>query len=163
MRVRLNDEWNKAGGYAKRQYGFREKRSTVDALMAVREYARKARAGNRIAILVLLDVKNAFNTVRWVDILKALMAKGLPKYLVEMVASYLSDRIIVHEGQGAPLAYPVHVGVPQGSVIGPFLWNVVYDEIVRRHDDERVRFLAFADDLAMLISAADNTVMWQRG
>lgn len=50
---------------------------------------------------------------------------------------------------------PVYAGVPQGSVIGPFLWNVVFDDIVRRHDNDRVRFVAFANDLAILVSAVD--------
>ena len=58
-----------------RQYGSREGRSTVGA---VREVTAAVEAANRVRhaarpidLLVTLNVKNAFNTARWVNILAA--------------------------------------------------------------------------------------------
>lgn len=45
------------------QYGFREGRSTCDALLRVRHTAETARAGNAYAIAISLDVANAFNSL----------------------------------------------------------------------------------------------------
>lgn len=94
--------------------------------------------------------------------MEALTAKGMPRYLTDMVVSYLSNRTIVYEGNGEPYSSPVYAGVPQDSVMGPFLWNVVYDDIIRRHNKDRVTFVAFADGLAILVSAVRPDVMERR-
>lgn len=53
-----------------KQYGFREGRFTVDAIQEVMKLARAAKEGDpkRYAILITLDVKNAFNTAPWIQI-----------------------------------------------------------------------------------------------
>lgn len=61
VKTRLIAAWNAAGGFAEHQYGFRKGRSTVDALMTVRRFAQKAKAGNLIACMIMVDVKNVFN------------------------------------------------------------------------------------------------------
>jgi len=44
-------------------------------------------------------------------------------------------------------------GVSQRSVLGPTLWNVFYDEILRMDVPEGVLLVRFADDLALLAAA----------
>lgn len=61
VKARLIAAWNAAGGFAEHQYGFRKGRSTVDALMTVRRFAQNAKAGNLIACMIMVDVKNVFN------------------------------------------------------------------------------------------------------
>lgn len=45
----------------------------------------------------------------------------------------------------------VKSGVPQGSVVSPILWNILYDEVLDLELTEGATWLAFADDLAVLI------------
>lgn len=40
--------------------------------------------------------------------------------------------------------------MPQGSVLGPLLWNIAYDGLLRIPRSEHVKLVAFADDLAVI-------------
>ncbi|CAB0041534.1 unnamed protein product [Trichogramma brassicae] len=56
------------------------------------------------------------------------------------------------------LGYEVTAGVPQGSVLGPILWNVMYDAILRLNFAGDVRIVGFADDIAVVAVAKH---LWQ--
>jgi hypothetical protein len=46
----------------------------------------------------------------------------------------------------------VYVGVPQGSIVDPLLWDLVYDGLLNRFNNiTNLRTVAFANDLAILI------------
>jgi hypothetical protein len=47
----------------------------------------------------------------------------------------------------------VTCGVPQGSVLGPVLWNLIYDGILNIDMPEGVETIAFADDLTVVTTA----------
>ncbi|KAF5187399.1 reverse transcriptase [Thalictrum thalictroides] len=136
---------------ATNQFGFRKGVSTESAVARVLEIAALAASGRGqkdLCILVTLDVKNAFNTLRWPVIDAALRSKNTPEYLVEMFRSWLSDRSLLTGADLAPR--PVTCGVPQGSVLGPALWNVSYDGLLEMQVPPGVHLVGFADDLAVI-------------
>lgn len=45
--------------------------------------------------------------------------------------------------------------VPQGSVLGPILWNVLYDTVLRLTLPDECSMIAYADDLALFMKAKD--------
>ncbi|CAB0028290.1 unnamed protein product [Trichogramma brassicae] len=153
------------GGLSERQYGFRKGRSTIDAIEDIVSTARYAVAGRRwhwgtkkYCAVVTLDVRNAFNSARWDNILAALRRLPVPNYLLRIIASYFSARVLDFTTDDGPESYEVTAGVLQGSVLGPILWNVMYDAILRLNFDGDVRIVGFADDIAVVAVAKH---LWQ--
>ena len=71
--------------------------------------------GKRASSQGRVDVRNAFNTVSWRGILEPLISMRVEPYLVNVVWSYLSDRVV----QMKTDKFEMTDGVPQGSVLGP--------------------------------------------
>jgi hypothetical protein len=57
----------------KNQYFFRPKTSTIDAVMALKDYIEESFSSKEVTVLVSLDVEGEFNSVWWPSILKILM------------------------------------------------------------------------------------------
>lgn len=82
-------------------------------------------------MMVTLDVKNAFGTMSRAHIIRSLRDRKLHTWLLKLLADYLCDRTVMYETrEGDTLVEEVHARVPQGSVLGPTLWNVGYDGVL---------------------------------
>ncbi|CAB0039642.1 unnamed protein product [Trichogramma brassicae] len=144
-------------GLADSQYGFRKGRSTINAIQTVLSIARSAISGKRwhrgtkeYCVIITLDVRNAFNSARWNKILIALSQMGVPAYLLRIVTSYFCDRVLKFTTYDGAETYDVTAGMPQESVLGPILWNIMYDRL-KLPEPEKI--LGFADDIAVTVVA----------
>jgi len=82
--------------------------------------------------------------------------------LARIVRSYLSKRRLRY-GEGK--IRTVSCGVPQGSVIGPLLWNMMYDDLlevdlegdIQGHSS--VMLVAFNDDVVVIVTGRNKAVL----
>lgn len=133
------------------QYGFRKGRGTIDALRSI-----DGTLASGITGMVLLDVRNAFNSCSWKRILIAARKASVPPYLLGTIDEYLQDRYLLDDAGGT---YSVSSGVPQGSAIGPTLWNLLYNPIFSLPLPAEARVVGFADDITVLVRADDERRM----
>lgn len=136
-------------------FGFRKGRSTIDAIEKVLDIVNRNEAKpwrrRELCALVSIDVANAFNTVPWDKIGDALIRKNTPTYLVRLLRDYFRERLLQTDAGDKE----VSCGVPQGSVIGPTLWNIFYDDLLQQRLPEGIEIIVFADDIAMVGIAKD--------
>lgn len=141
------------GGISKRQFGFREGLSTIEALFTMREYITRARSEDMYVVAISLDISNAFNTLSWRAVLRQMRRKRLPEYLVRIIRNYFSDRYILYkDSSGRYQRRKVETGVPQGSVLGPLLWNLTYDWVLETKGWSGCSLICYADDTMVLAS-----------
>lgn len=129
LNTKLTEELEQNANLNENQYGFRKGRSTIDAIDKVLNICKEAKRQNKWTMIILLDVKNAFNTADWSIIIKKLEKKHVSKILIKSISAYLSERYIevcggiIRRIDGGVRGY-------EGSVLGPTLWNVMYDDLM---------------------------------
>ena len=119
---RINHHVYSRGYMDENQYGFRPQKCTIDAAMAIKDFAQGLAAGEVIA-LVSLDVQGAFDAAWWPEILNELRECKCPKNLYELTKSYFSQRIASWSTNSLRMDKERSRGFPQGPCSGPGLWN----------------------------------------
>ena len=136
------------------QCGFRSKRSTTDHIARLQQiihdgYQEKPA---RKSILVLFDMRRAFDTVWIPGLIHKLLEKGIPNRMIKWIQAFLDDRRAkVKINQTESRYRRMKAGVPQGSVIAPLLFLVYVDYLAQRLESKGIHVFLFADDLAVLI------------
>jgi len=95
---RLRIYLEETDGLSQEQYEFR-KRSTVDAVLRLRDIVEEATEEGRMAMVVCLDIANAFNSLPWLVIREELAERGVSQYLCRVLHSYLDDRWLCYVGR----------------------------------------------------------------
>jgi hypothetical protein len=109
-------------------------------------------------------------------LIRNLRNRGIPHEMLVMLKSYLTDRGVEFTQGDVTVRKQTTKGCPQGSVLGPTLWNFILDPLLDSEWSIGVTATAYADDLAVVVArdgraemiataqeALDKIAEWARG
>ena len=130
------------------QSAYRKHKSTETALTMVTNDLLMSTDNRRITILALIDLSSAFDTLNHQLIIRRLEIIGLAGTALKWFSSFLSDRTFeIKINNTRSKICQLKYGVPQGSVLGPIIFNICIDlihEILLKHN---IKYHMYADDL----------------
>lgn len=149
---RLEAHLDEVEGISKEQYGFRRGRTTTDAILELHRRVSGNSGQGKKSVAIALDIKNAFNTASWPKIAEVLRNKNTPNYIQRVIASYLSERSLYQDTAEGRVSRKITRGVPQGSVLGPLLWNIMFNGALEVTLPPGAISMCYADDTVILAS-----------
>ena len=133
------------------QFGFRQKHSTIHALLKFIDHAAHTIDNHSHLIGIFLDFSKAFDTINHEILLYKLSHYGIRGKALEWFRSYLQNRkqyVSLNE-YSSSLEF-IKCGVPQGSLLGPLLFIIYINDFCRSSDI--LSFILFADDSNIFFS-----------
>ena len=154
------------------QCGFREGRGCVDQLFVVRQACEKYLAKGRESFWAFMDLEKAYDRIDRAALWTVLGFYGVGGKLLAAVKSfYKNSRACVRVGDRESESFEVKVGLRQGCVMSPGLFNIFMDGVVREinarlegrglgliGDDRqpwKLNQILFADDTALVADSEE--------
>ena len=128
------------------QSGFRKGHSTNTLLLKLRDDIRTAMNRSEVTLSVLIDYSKAFDTIDHRILLEKLQNMNFVKN-IKIICSYLIERyqyVQIEDKKSSLL--PMFFGVPQGSILGPVLFNLYIAELAGRTYSKTIQY---ADDTTL--------------
>ena len=136
--------------------GFRKNHSTQTALISITDNILCNMDKGLITPTILMDLSKAFDTIDHPLMLQKLLRYGFDTHSMFWFNSYLQNRLqYVKVGNILSNAAKVSCGVPQGSVLGPTLFNLYINEIpamLKKLSSNDSNIHGYADDLQLYSS-----------
>ena len=145
---RLHSHFRENNLYTKNQSAYRSGHSVETALLSITDSALRILDSNKSVIVILLDLSAAFDTIDHQILFHQLESRcHIRKNALNWIRSYLTDRtysVMVQSSQSSPRT--LKYGVPQGSVLGPFLYTAYTAPLAQLLEAHGVFYHFYADD-----------------
>ena len=133
------------------QYGYRKKHSAELASLEFTDRCTNMLDNKGKPLLIFLDLSKAFDTINHKQLLKKMASYGIGKEAILLIKNYLSiNRTqVVEIEKSISKAAKVTTGVPQGSILGPLLFNIFINDF---HKCSSIfNFICYADDTTLIV------------
>ncbi|GFW35133.1 RNA-directed DNA polymerase from mobile element jockey [Trichonephila clavipes] len=130
------------------QHGFVTKCSTVTQLLRVTELVHTGFQNHQSTGMLFVDIAKAFDKIWHDGLISKMMRLGFLDQILKIIHSYLNSRefrVRVENSLSSPR--PVKSGIPQGSLLGPRLFNLYINDIPKA---DNVHIAMYADDTAII-------------
>ena len=131
------------------QYGFRKRHSTEFAALELVDKLLNMMDKGQVPLGIFLDLSKAFDTLDHKIMIKKLEFYGVSDGPGKLLESYLSNRkqYVVFDDINSQVL-DIKTGVPQGSILGPLLFLIYINDIVK--SSNLFKFILFADDTTII-------------
>ncbi|XP_057299344.1 uncharacterized protein LOC130629967 [Hydractinia symbiolongicarpus] len=133
--------------YNETQSGFRKGHTTTTLMLKLRDDIKKAMAKSEVTLSILIDYSKAFDTIDHKNLLLKLRDMNFLFRALKILSSYLKDRkqYVQIEDKISSLK-SMFYGVPQGSILGPVLFNLYVIELSNQINSASIQY---ADDTTL--------------
>ena len=136
------------------QFGFRKYLSTEIATAYFTDQIRKAMDNGYYVGAVYIDLSKAFDTISHSILFNTLPEYGISGRAQDWLCDYLFSRSQQVSFQGKlSSAEPIFCGVPQGSILGPLLFILYFNNAIKTLS--QCKMLMYADDTVLFCSGKD--------
>ena len=134
------------------QFGFRSQRNTELAATLFVDEIRKSMNEGCLMGAVFVDLSKAFDTVSHSQLLSKLPSFGINGIELELFTDYLFHRKqkMVNFNSADSEKHDVTCGVPQGSILGPLLFILHFNDIC--DVPRKCKIIKYADDTVLYFS-----------
>ena len=130
--------------YSEKQCGYRKGLGTQAPLLMLTEIWKKAIDDKQKFGALIIDLSKAFDCISHDLLLAKMEAYGFSKSAIEFIGNYLTNRRQrTRIGNSYSTWNDISVGVPQGSILGPLLFNIYLRDLFYFLTDT---VLNYADD-----------------
>ena len=136
------------------QFGFRKNRSTEHASVYFTDKIRKAMDSGLFTGAIYIDLSKAFDTISHSTLIDKLPDFGITGISQDWFSNYLFGRyqLVTYKGQQSSLE-PIFCGVPQGSILGPLLFLLHFNDVTTALSNCQI--VKYADDTVIFYSHKD--------
>ena len=115
------------------QNGFKQKRTAVGQILAIRRILEGIKDKNLPAIFTFINFKKAFDSIHRGKMAKVLRSYGIPDKLVDAInGSYANTRAKVYSPDGVSEEFDIVAGIIQGYTLSPYLFIIVLHHALRK-------------------------------